>query len=469
MKLAIGSDKSGFAVKEAVKAYLSGTEHEVDDLGTVDLEAVHPYYQVASEVAPRVAERLRVGHREPHVLGGEKARHRAGRGLAGVAGVGLEREAEERDLPVGEGVEHLAEEAGDDALLLVLVHPDDARPVLRGGVEAEALAEVDEVEDVLLEAAAAEAGPGLEELRADAPVRADDASDLVHVRPRRLAEAGDCVDGRDPLARDPRGVDLHRLGDGGAAGFVLGAADQHAVGLEEVPYRRPLGEELRIGEHGEPVSRVVVEDRLHGGGGANRQGGLLDHDLVAVGPLLDLPRRRLPVLEVARPAGTAPEHLRGGVDADEYDVALLHRRLDVGGEEEVASAHLPHHFDEAWLVYGQREVRRVPGGDPALVDVDDHDPAVGVHLGDYRHRGSADVAGANADYVLVHGVACILPNPAEDVFAAPPIKANRPGLDRSGRQALQVRRERRQQMMHKGPFHLSSFADLAVRLRRMSP
>ncbi len=56
MKLAIGSDKSGFAVKEAVKAYLSGTEHEVDDLGTVDLEAVHPYYQVASEVAPRVQD-----------------------------------------------------------------------------------------------------------------------------------------------------------------------------------------------------------------------------------------------------------------------------------------------------------------------------------------------------------------------------------------------------------------------------
>ena len=56
MKLAIGSDKSGFAVKEAVKAYLSGTEHEVADLGTVDLEAVHPYYQVASEVAPRVQD-----------------------------------------------------------------------------------------------------------------------------------------------------------------------------------------------------------------------------------------------------------------------------------------------------------------------------------------------------------------------------------------------------------------------------
>ena len=56
MKLAIGSDKSGFAVKEAVKAYLAGTEHETDDLGTVDLSEVHPYYQVASEIAPKIQD-----------------------------------------------------------------------------------------------------------------------------------------------------------------------------------------------------------------------------------------------------------------------------------------------------------------------------------------------------------------------------------------------------------------------------
>ena len=52
MKLAIGSDKSGFAVKEAVKAWLKEAGFEADDLGTVDPEQVHPYYQVASETAP---------------------------------------------------------------------------------------------------------------------------------------------------------------------------------------------------------------------------------------------------------------------------------------------------------------------------------------------------------------------------------------------------------------------------------
>ncbi len=54
MKIAIGSDKSGFAVKEAVKAYLTEIGADFDDLGTTDLAQVHPYYQVASEVAPLV-------------------------------------------------------------------------------------------------------------------------------------------------------------------------------------------------------------------------------------------------------------------------------------------------------------------------------------------------------------------------------------------------------------------------------
>ncbi len=54
MKIAIGSDKSGFNAKEAVKAYLTEIGADFSDLGTTDLNDVHPYYQVASDVAPRV-------------------------------------------------------------------------------------------------------------------------------------------------------------------------------------------------------------------------------------------------------------------------------------------------------------------------------------------------------------------------------------------------------------------------------
>ena len=54
MKIAIGSDKSGFSAKEAIKAYLTEIGADFADLGTVTLDEVHPYYQVASEVAPKV-------------------------------------------------------------------------------------------------------------------------------------------------------------------------------------------------------------------------------------------------------------------------------------------------------------------------------------------------------------------------------------------------------------------------------
>lgn len=54
MKLAIGSDKSGFRAKEAVKSYLIEAGVEFDDLGTLEEDKALPYYAVASRVAPKV-------------------------------------------------------------------------------------------------------------------------------------------------------------------------------------------------------------------------------------------------------------------------------------------------------------------------------------------------------------------------------------------------------------------------------
>ena len=52
MKFAIGSDKSGFSLKEAVKKHLIENGHEVNDVGTLEFDKPFPYF----EVAPRVAE-----------------------------------------------------------------------------------------------------------------------------------------------------------------------------------------------------------------------------------------------------------------------------------------------------------------------------------------------------------------------------------------------------------------------------
>ncbi len=54
MKIAIGSDKSGFLAKEAVKAFLTQSGADFDDLGTLDPDHAHPYYEVANTVAPLV-------------------------------------------------------------------------------------------------------------------------------------------------------------------------------------------------------------------------------------------------------------------------------------------------------------------------------------------------------------------------------------------------------------------------------
>jgi len=54
MKLAIGSDISGFYLKEKVKEYLIKKRYDFDDLGTQKLEEGIPFFNVASGVARKI-------------------------------------------------------------------------------------------------------------------------------------------------------------------------------------------------------------------------------------------------------------------------------------------------------------------------------------------------------------------------------------------------------------------------------
>jgi ribose 5-phosphate isomerase B len=56
MKIALGSDKSGFYLKEAVKKHLIEKEYEIDDFGTQDFEKGIPYFEVAPVVARQVQQ-----------------------------------------------------------------------------------------------------------------------------------------------------------------------------------------------------------------------------------------------------------------------------------------------------------------------------------------------------------------------------------------------------------------------------
>ena len=55
MKLVIASDKSGYVLKEAIRAYLDGQSIQYDDLGTTDVEKPSPFYVTAPKIAPLVA------------------------------------------------------------------------------------------------------------------------------------------------------------------------------------------------------------------------------------------------------------------------------------------------------------------------------------------------------------------------------------------------------------------------------
>lgn len=99
------------------------------------------------------------------------------------------------------------------------------------------LTDIREVEDVLLEARAAEANRRVEEFGADARVGANAARDLRNVGACRLAEGRDGVDRRDALRE-------HRVGG------ELGELCRPEVGAEDTLARHPL--------------RVDIGEELHG-------------------------------------------------------------------------------------------------------------------------------------------------------------------------------------------------------------
>lgn len=56
-KIIIGSDKSGFTLKEAIKEHLSHIGYEVSDVGTKDINEPLPYFRVAPIVAKAIQDK----------------------------------------------------------------------------------------------------------------------------------------------------------------------------------------------------------------------------------------------------------------------------------------------------------------------------------------------------------------------------------------------------------------------------
>lgn len=55
-KIIIGSDKSGFSLKEEIKKYLIEKGFEVEDVGMYEHEEVRPYYKTAAILAEKISK-----------------------------------------------------------------------------------------------------------------------------------------------------------------------------------------------------------------------------------------------------------------------------------------------------------------------------------------------------------------------------------------------------------------------------
>jgi len=56
MKIVIGSDKSGYSLKEAIKAYLKENNYEFIEIGTTNPDVGVPFFKVAPEAAQLIQE-----------------------------------------------------------------------------------------------------------------------------------------------------------------------------------------------------------------------------------------------------------------------------------------------------------------------------------------------------------------------------------------------------------------------------
>ncbi len=214
------------------------------------------------------------------MFGKQIAHDQVRRAFAGIARIRLEGKSENGDFLVGNRIEHAFEHPAGDTVRLPFIDLDDAFPISGDFGETVISAQVNEVQDVFLEATAAKANRSLEELGTNPMVLSHDKSDFIDIGTGTLAERADRVDRTDALRKervcrklrkfgtpevrredsiswDPMGVDVHHLGKSGKSGLRLVAADKHAVRFEQVLDGGAFGEKFRIGKDFEMQPLVV--------------------------------------------------------------------------------------------------------------------------------------------------------------------------------------------------------------------
>mmetsp|Transcript_6491 Transcript_6491/g.17368 ORF Transcript_6491/g.17368 Transcript_6491/m.17368 type:complete len:316 (-) Transcript_6491:731-1678(-) len=128
--------------------------------------------------------------------------------LASVSCVLLECETEQRDALSGHGVVHPMNDTANKSALLQVVHFHDPVEILGNICQTHGLAEVHQIENVLLKARSAKANRRFQKLRSNARIHTNGAGHLVNVCARCLADCRYSVDGRNALCKERVGDKL---------------------------------------------------------------------------------------------------------------------------------------------------------------------------------------------------------------------------------------------------------------------
>lgn len=199
----------------------------------------------------------------------ESLDHLQGGSLTGIRGVLLEGKAENGDLLANKGVVEASDDAVGESITSVLVHLDDLAPVLSDLGKTHSLGKIDQVEHILLEAAATETDTGHQELVTDTGIDTDSAGDLIDVGASLLTDSGDGVDGGNSLGK-------HRVGDklGQLRGPDVGGQDAVAGNPSSVDVDESLGGLLAVGSRGGTDQDSVGVQQIGDGGTGSQELGV---------------------------------------------------------------------------------------------------------------------------------------------------------------------------------------------------
>jgi hypothetical protein len=100
-------------------------------------------------------------------------------------------------------------------------------------------------------------------------------------------------------------------------------------------------------------------------------------------------KRKKNSLQVCGEASAHAALLGWSIDRHENEICFPDALIDIGAEEEVASASLTNDIVEARFIYGQMEVWGVPGVDAGLVQVNNGDPDMRTFQCNHGTSGTA--------------------------------------------------------------------------------